>query len=299
MSLEDLGLEGCEIVDDVLLIDGDTIVYKQCCVFNEDDDFSRRKIAQYINMKVDELLKRSGCDLYIFFLTPSTNFRNHFVDDYKYSRDPAEKPVNLIWGKKWVMKNLNGHVVPYMEADDLIGTHMNEDSIIWSLDKDLRQIPGRHLDDETGKIHVVTEEGHLEERGKKVYFEGTIGLYLQVLTGDPTDYIIGCGIRKVGVYKSGAKKGETRIKREGVGPKDALEKLSIAVAFRGNKTPLEAALACVILEYKKLHGKDWQKHLEIQANLLFMVRVHEGDLIKRWTYDGRDEWMNIKTGEIT
>jgi len=41
--------------------------------------------------------------------------------------------------------------------------------------------------------------------------------------------------------------------------------------------------------------------LETQGNLLFMIKEYnpETGYAKRWTHDGRDEWMHITTGEIT
>jgi DNA polymerase-1 len=66
----------------------------------------------------------------------------------------------------------------------VLATKPGNDTVIYSLDKDLMQIPGKHLVD--GKIVVVTEE------------EGDYLHMMQTLTGDPTDGYKGCpGMGKV------------------------------------------------------------------------------------------------------
>ena len=150
----------------------------------------------------------AGCNKYIMFVTTKFNFRDQLVDDYKANRKDVERPVNLAWAKKWSTENLNTLNHKGLEADDLLGIYMDDDTVLWSLDKDLRQIPGQHLDDDTMKVKEVTYEGELEDRGKKVYFTGMVGFYYQCLVGDSTDNIVGCGKRVPATYKSGAKAGQ-------------------------------------------------------------------------------------------
>ena len=294
MSLEDLGIinDPEEITERTLLIDGDIVIYRPCCIFNEDTDSDRRNIKKYVNNKIDELMIAAKCNSYIMFVTTKTNFRNDLVDNYKENRKDIERPVNLAWAKHWSLEAFNTHYEVKLEADDLIGIHQRDNTVIWSLDKDLRQIPGYHLDDDTKTLFFVEEEGKVYEytnkNGKnKIYFDGNKGLYYQLLTGDATDNIIGCGVKVNKVYKSGAKKGQDYIARKGIGPKKALSILDCS-------DPLKA----VVEEYKKLHGSNWKKEMETQANLLFMVREQDGKLIKRWTVDGRDEWFDLKAGKI-
>jgi 5'-3' exonuclease len=222
------------------------------------------------------------------FVTTKFNFRDQLVDDYKANRKDVERPVNLAWAKKWSTENLNTHYHKGLEADDLLGIYMDDDTVLWSLDKDLLQISGKHLDDDTMKVKEVTYEGELEDRGKKVYFTGMVGFYYQCLVGDSTDNIVGCGKRVPATYKSGAKAGQNYIKRQGIGSKAALKLLQNA------EDPLSVVINC----YKELHGEDWQEQLETQANLLWMVREHDYNHIKRWTYDGRDEWFDLVEGVI-
>ena len=274
-----------------LNIDADTPIYSYCCVHNEDDDQSRMMIKRQLKIFFNTLLADSGCDDFTLYLTTKENFRDDLVDDYKYHRDPADKPVNLLWAKKWCAKEFNARWHNKMEADDLLGVDQTNTTVIWSRDKDLRQIPGMHLDYDTRQIKTITHTGVLKDMGKKIYFDGTIGFYLQLLTGDSTDYIVGCGKRVEKVYKSGAKKGQKYISRQGVGAKAAM-KILVAAG------DLDSAKEAVRKEYEKIHGDNWQKELETQANLLWMVRYQDGEIIQRWTYDDREEYFDLVKGVI-
>ena len=243
----------------------------------------------------------------MFFLTTKFNFRDDLVDDYKANRKEEDRPVNLAWAKRFAIKQLNAHFKKGMEADDLIGIHNKEGRVIWSLDKDLRQLPGEHLDDTTMEVIDITKEGRLEhkkwltENGnkrQKIYFEGDLGLYYQMLVGDNTDNILGCAARKPVTTKSGPNKGKVNIKRVGVGSMAAYKLIITAIMYKGELTPSQAALNAVIKEYQKIWGNDWQEHLETQANLLYMVRLMKGDIFRRWTYDGRKEYFHLTEGRI-
>lgn len=305
MSLDDLGL--VDVKSKTLLIDGDIVIYQPCCIFNEDDDQSRRMIMKHINNKVDKMMADAGCDRFMFFVTTKFNLRDKLVDDYKANRTDVERPVNLAWAKRWAVTGLIAFFHKGLEADDLLGIHSGKDTVIWSLDKDVRQIPGEHLDDATGKVITITKEGTLENKKwttdsgnkkEKVYFDGTIGLYYQMLIGDSTDNILGCGVREQRIRKSGVNAGETYTARKGVGPKAALSIITKAAMHKGEKTILESALEAVKAEYFKVHGKNWQYHLETQANLLFMVRQQRGEIIRRWTFDNRKEYFHLVEGKI-
>ena len=310
MSLADLGLVG--VKSKTLLIDGDIVIYQPCCIFNNDTDQDRRQIGRHINNKIDKMMEDAGCDKYILFVTTKFNFRDQLVDDYKANRDDVDRPVNLAWAKRWSLKNLNAYFHKGLEADDLIGIHMGKDKVIWSLDKDLKQIEGEHLDylDDKNKeptITNVTKEGHLhlkervtESRNarKKNEFSGDNGLYFQMLIGDSTDNILGCAQRKDVVTKSGPNKGKVTNKRVGIGEMKAYKLIINAIINKKDKTPSEAVLELVKQEYFKIWGKNWQYHMETQANLLYMVRLQRGEIIRRWTVDGRKEYFHLVEGKI-
>ncbi len=279
-----------------LNIDGDILIYKPCCIFNEDTEEDFLSIQRNVSAKITEMMAEADCSDYMMFLTTKKNFRDHLIDDYKANRANVERPVHLTDIKKWVSEELNNKFVVQMEADDLLAEYQTEDTILWSLDKDLRQVSGKHLDEGTMEVITITEFGEIrldiDGKKKKIYFTGYHGLMYQALVGDTADYIIGCGIRKPMVYKSGKKQGQKYTKRVGIGSLKAYELL------KGCKTKDEA-LNIVSTQYQEVYGKSWDVKLEQQMRLLVMITDREGDSIKLWTVDDRDEYLNIKTGEIS
>ena len=298
-DLEEVSFD--DINSDILHIDGDIILYRPCCVLNDDSDYDRSKIAEIIENQIADMMREAGCSSYRIFLTTNTNFRDHLVDDYKANRKDVERPINLKWAKKWAVANLEAVYHPYLEADDLLGIWHGDNTVIWSLDKDLRQIPGKHLDDSTRKVITVSALGKIQDHGKKVYFDGECGFYLQLLTGDSADYIVGCGKREASVFKSGARKGESRVSRKGVGPKKALEIIReavLSVISLSDSVKLATVHAAVAREYQEVFGDEWQTQMETQANLLFMIREQHGNVVKQWTFDGRDQYFDIVNGVV-
>jgi len=123
------------------------------------------------------------------YLSGRVNFR-HLIDaTYKWARDRNDRPYHLHAVKQHAINEWGAKVALLWEADDEIGMRATELTqaetgyIVSSLDKDLRQIPGRHLVLEQSGV-----KGHLDvtERGAQ------LRLYAQILAGDSTDNIRGC-----------------------------------------------------------------------------------------------------------
>lgn len=117
------------------------------------------------------------------WLSGKINFR-HMVDPtYKGNRDAVERPHWLAGLRAHAQRHWGARVTRTWEADDEIGIRAGElgqdNCIISSVDKDLRQIPGRH---------IVINKGHLNmtEAG------AMMRLYAQILSGDMTDNVRGC-----------------------------------------------------------------------------------------------------------
>jgi len=284
-----------------LLIDGDLLIYQKCCVHNEDDDIDRRLITNYLRTKISEACSASNCGRYRVFLTAKENFRHWISDRYKINRVGVEKPVNLAFAKQWSVDHMNAEYELYLEADDLMAIHQTEDTVIYSGDKDLRQVPGAHLNANTFQMEHVSELGAVwtEEaagaKPDKIKFNGYKGFMFQCLTGDSTDSILGCGVRKRLTYKSGPQKGDMYLKRLGIGPKAAMQLL------KGCPQTKQSFFHVVKREFQKLYSEgSAMREFEKEANLLYMVRDYDPEtkLAKRWTYDEREEHLNITTGEI-
>jgi hypothetical protein len=275
-----------------LNIDGDILIYPICCVHNElEGNLAKQKIGRSIHARVTEMMLEAGCSKFRMFLTGKHNFRDQLVDDYKANRKDIERPIYLAWAKGMCMEELGAEFVKGLEADDLLGIHQTDNTVLWSLDKDLRQVPGKHLNSATRRVVVVSEFGDLYMEGKKVRFNGGIGLFFQMLVGDTADYIVGCGKREQTKVKTGKNAGRMVFRRKGLGPVAGYNLLK-------DCKDLEEARVIVGCEYFKRFRSDWQEVLETQANLLFMVREVEGSKIRRWTYDSREEWFDLLKGEI-
>lgn len=118
------------------------------------------------------------------FLSPSVgNFRETIAVTHKYkgNRDAMQKPKYFREIKDYLMGKYGAVVAVGQEADDElgIGATLFPDSVMVSIDKDLRQVPGLHYD------WVKEEEINVTKK------EGNLSFYSQVLSGDPTDNIHG------------------------------------------------------------------------------------------------------------
>lgn len=150
----------------------------------------------------------------------------------------ARNKVEMEMGKRGLIKSL--HTTRLLTTDDY------DEIYIASLDKDLKQIctrPGgpviKHYRWETGntgeKITHTTGFGELnciikdngKTKKKEVKGAGPKFFLWQLLVGDPTDGVMGCGISETKMYKTGAKAGEEYQKRCGVGAIEAFELLSL------------------------------------------------------------------------
>lgn len=132
---------------------------------------------------IETLVKRSECDKHILCFTDrsTTNFRKTLIDpSYKGNRKEVRKPLALPGLEAYAYKHYRTATYPSLEADDVIGilATKHKNTIIYSEDKDLNQIPGLHFDG--SELYRVTPEAGYE------FFMS------QVITGDPTDGYKGC-----------------------------------------------------------------------------------------------------------
>ena len=152
-----------------LLIDADYIVYKSCAAAEYDIDWGDDVILvgskfsdAYANTQREiNRIKSNFFDAdVILFFSDSVNFRKRVAADYKGHRN-RKKPC----GYKRVIHHLHDEykviIMPELEADDAMGVYAtsNDDCIICSPDKDMKQIPGQLFD--MSEVFTITEKGRL------------------------------------------------------------------------------------------------------------------------------------------
>lgn len=180
-----------------LLIDADIFVYRAAFACQRDYDWegdgNKAHIVDLEEAKlafedlVDGALMDADWPDYIICLSDSSpSYRRDFWPTYKAQR--GTRPVLYGELRQWIIENpkWRTYLRPRLEADDILGilaTHprlIPGEKIIYSGDKDLRQIPGLHLDVKDGDLITVTPE------------QGEHFFLTQVLTGDQVDNYPGC-----------------------------------------------------------------------------------------------------------
>lgn len=143
------------------------------------------KEVRYIFTELVETKKRQAdADKFCCCWTSNTNFRKEVEPTYKANRNKLDrrKPVGFRAARQWAEAAFPSECWYNLEADDILGilgTRNQERTVIWSGDKDLKQIPGLHL---TNDGEIIT----INQLQADAYF------YRQTLTGDSTDGYPGC-----------------------------------------------------------------------------------------------------------
>lgn len=192
-------------------------------------------------------------------LTPSSSNKGGRYDlaiikEYQGNREDDTKPRHLSTMRNWLASRYTGTMHEMCEADDGMSSYQyaalaagdGNKSIIASKDKDLRMVPGLHLDWTTGEITDATEFGsivlheHTSASGavtKTIKGYGQKFFWAQMLTGDAADNI------------SGLPRVSGRIMNE-VRPTQAVQKDKLLLADHSTP-PWKAAKAIERLEARK------------------------------------------------
>lgn len=133
--------------------------------------------------------------VYVFLDPHTRSWRRRFYPDYKANRkQPKPKYYDIIYD--YIETNYCVIKRKYHEADDMVSIYANTvskdncDYTIAGIDKDLRQIPGRHYSYISGEYLDINP------------WTADYNFYRQLLTGDVADNIP--GLKGIGVKKSHA-----------------------------------------------------------------------------------------------
>jgi 5'-3' exonuclease len=172
------------------IIDADSIAW--IIGYRHKDNQLEGMVIDDVDTFVKSVLNNTGATHYVGYLgnDTKTSFRRDMVPGYKSNR-----PDTPDWYKQWG-KIIDSHLIQAwgfqrsadgFEADDMIAAAAQacvKDYEICGVDKDLKQIPGKHYNYNKNEHVVVSQR------------EGEFSLAIQCLTGDSTDGIK--GIPKVG-----------------------------------------------------------------------------------------------------
>lgn len=254
----------------ILLVDGDGLAYY--CAGNDDTDAGEAR--QRLVDKVKNASRLVGAERVMVLITGEGSNKGHRyavarVKPYQGQRAGSRRPKN--WGA--LREFLTGTTLPFeqditleAEADDLFGWYaynQPDNVVIYTQDKDMRMLPGMHLDWVSHAMHRVayTKTTCIERElmynlvvTDSVFNDKQYGpkwFWLQMLHGDTADnipglpkYVVGDKIKPVGEVTA------ARLLSQG---SDYLE----ATAYY----------------YKSYYGDRWLVEMMEQAVLLWMRRV--------------------------
>jgi 5'-3' exonuclease len=109
----------------------------------------------------------------------------------------AHDPIHREAVKEFLITEWGASVTDGYEADDALGINQTEDTIICSIDKDLKMIPGKHYSWPILRKGVVIREAKISSVTE---LEGLKAFYTSLYVGDTSDNII--GVRGIGAVKA-------------------------------------------------------------------------------------------------
>lgn len=145
------------------------------------------EVKQAIRDEIDRTMEHlKGDDLIIAMSDELHNFRKDLYPGYKASRVNVERPQHLYDLKEWIGETYPSRMIPYLEADDVMGRLATEptkdDRIMVAQDKDMLTIPG-----------LLYRPHEAKPKVREISLEAADRFHLlQTLAGDQTDEYPGC-----------------------------------------------------------------------------------------------------------
>lgn len=173
------------------LIDGDIVCYRAAASAENDPlevALMRADITMMDILQLEEnhLTFLTGSQV-VYPITDKVNFRKLINPEYKANRKQP-KPRHLDACRKYLIDEYKALVTEGYEADDALGFNQTEESVIYTIDKDLMMVPGCHYNFVRKEY---TEVSALD--GLKMF-------YKQMLIGDSSDNVF--GVPKIGKVKA-------------------------------------------------------------------------------------------------
>ena len=165
------------------LIDADIVAYR--CAASAEEEPYEIALLRVDKLMMDILEKEIN---HISFLSGENNFRYNINPQYKANRKDKPKPRWLDTCRGYLVDEYKAIVVDGYEADDALGIHQTEETVIYTIDKDLLMIPGHHFNFVKKEYKEVSE------------LDGFKAFYRQMLIGDSSDNIF--GVPKIGKVKA-------------------------------------------------------------------------------------------------
>ena len=165
---------------DIALIDADVVLHRVGFTTENDDFWVATHRADEM---LDNILLATGVKQYQLWLSDSAanNFRYQIYPLYKANRTKP-KPKHHEELKAYLIQEWDAQFAFGMEADDYLGILQDEEeqtTVICSVDKDLKQIPGLHFNFVKNEWANVTRRAALKD------------FYTQIIVGDVSDNIPG------------------------------------------------------------------------------------------------------------
>lgn len=185
-----------------LLIDADVLAFEASVVAEESIEWKDEMWTVHADMalakarvvnRVEEFKDMMKTNSVTMCLTDRANFRRVLNPDYKANRSKSRLPIILRQVKQWIIEELDGQMWANLEADDIISIlatdkEMDEETIIISIDKDFKSVPGIFYDYNKGEYHQPSEE------------EADNYHLVQTIAGDHTDGY--SGVPGIGVTRA-------------------------------------------------------------------------------------------------
>lgn len=245
-------------------------------------------VKSLVDGMVEEIREATNFDEYVICLSGKGNFRDQLatLHPYKGNRDHVKvaRPHHYGFIGQYILENHPSIVIDDIEADDWCGIEQRKDlenTVVAFRDKDFYTFPGYHYRFSCGKAQPAVPMHWVSQEEANNFF------FYQMLIGDNTDNIMGCGVKlwaKWGKTSIPCYNGETIVvphwmkRRKGVGEKGAKKLLE-------GLTDAQEMYNVVRKEYEAIFGDNCDEVMLENARLLYIGQ--EKDNYFEW------DWLNI------